>query len=122
MTGSPSRGTKRCRVCQEDRPGDEFYPGRSECKQCKKAYAQRRHFERTYGISLEERDALLRGQGGRCAICRGIPENHVLHVDHCHVTGKVRAMLCYTCNRLLGDVGDSTDLLLDAIEYLRRHR
>lgn len=42
-----------------------------------------------------------------------------LVVDHCHVTGKVRGLLCHNCNRALGLLKDSVDNLSKAIDYLK---
>lgn len=57
----------------------------------------------THGVTQEQYDAMLKAQGGRCAICRGKPEGF-LHVDHDHDTGDVRALLCMRCNLQLGTV------------------
>ena len=57
-----------------------------------------RHVERTYGITQREYEALLSAQDGRCAICTRVPRSRRLAVDHDHNTGKVRGLLCYTCN------------------------
>jgi hypothetical protein len=53
-------------------------------------------------------------QNGLCAIC-GLPEEHV---DHDHVTGQVRGLLCAGCNKGLGFFRDSPQLLRQAAEYL----
>lgn len=49
-----------------------------------------------YGITVEQRDAMVASQGGTCAICRGAMARAV--VDHDHATGKVRGVLCHACN------------------------
>lgn len=57
-----------------------------------------------YGLPFERYQEMMRSQEGRCALC-GIPEKDaprgVLHVDHCHVSGKIRALLCGRCNTAL---------------------
>lgn len=82
---------------------------------------------RKYGLSLAEYNDLLEKQGGRCAICRR-PESggrgivRKLAVDHCHRTGRTRALLCHRCNGALGMVGDDVDVLEAMIAYLEEHR
>jgi hypothetical protein len=72
-----------------------------------------------YGLTIEQFDAMLASQGGRCAICRcDEPRGVNWHVDHDHATGKVRAILCHPCNVTLGNVGDSPDLLMAMAAYL----
>ena len=63
-------------------------------------------------------EAIARSQNFRCAIC-GNPGK--LFIDHDHVTGKVRGMLCRKCNIGLGHFGDSASFLASASTYLRRH-
>lgn len=79
-----------------------------------------------YGISLEEYDILFQKQNGVCAICgknkkeqRG-KRNDCLSIDHDHKTGKIRGLLCSTCNWGLGQFRDDPLLLLKAIEYLKK--
>jgi hypothetical protein len=82
--------------------------------------------KRSYGITLEEYNALLEQQGGVCAICkcketlidRRTGEVRKLAVDHCHESKKVRGLLCRRCNMVLGGVADSIDLLKRMINYL----
>ena len=77
-----------------------------------------------YGISLEEYRAIEAQQGGTCAICRRAPTpaRHFvacLHVDHDHLTGRVRGLLCDACNMALGKFRDDPATLLHAYRYLR---
>ena len=96
------------------------------CKPCHNArgreskdrlYGGNRHYhlKRRYGIGVAEFDDLVRGQGGVCPICnRADPEQ----VDHHHVTGRVRGILCFNCNGGLGHFGDDTERLVRAQLYL----
>lgn len=79
-----------------------------------------------YGIGLDEYNTLLAKQGGVCAICEQ-PEwvKHgksgkiaPLAVDHCHDTGRVRGLLCFSCNVALGKFKDSPELLKKALDYV----
>ena len=72
-----------------------------------------------YGLTREEFDALILNQEGRCAICDRDPRDNLM-VDHNHLTGVVRGLLCATCNRGLGLLGDDLGGLQRAIDYLRR--
>lgn len=75
---------------------------------------------REYGLTVEEFDKLLIEQLGRCVICsRPMVGHKEPHVDHDHVTGKVRGLLCKSCNLILGCADDSDEVLLRAIVYLR---
>lgn len=68
---------------------------------------------------MDDFDAMVMRQEGRCAICRTGEEK--LHVDHDHETGKVRALLCSYCNRGLGQFRDRIPVILAAADYLRLH-
>jgi hypothetical protein len=84
----------------------------------RKAISDRKsHLKRKYGLTLEEFDALLAAQGGGCAICgKPDPDN----VDHDHITGRVRGILCWNCNVGVGQFEDSEDRLAAALTYLGR--
>lgn len=69
-----------------------------------------------YGLSLAQYHALLARQGNACAICRKAAR--VLCIDHCHMTGRVRGLLCRKCNGGLGFYDDDPELLRAALAYL----
>jgi hypothetical protein len=60
-------------------------------------------------------------QNGRCALCGGPPTERGLVIDHCHRSGKVRALLCSSCNKGLGFFRDDPERLTAAITYLENH-
>jgi recombination endonuclease VII len=70
-----------------------------------------------YGISQEEYDALLAKQGGVCAICRRHSKRR-LCVDHCHITGMIRGLLCRLCNIALGCLKEDQASFAAALAYL----
>ena len=73
-----------------------------------------------YSMSLEEYNKLFEEQEGRCAIC-GKHQSYLkkgLSVDHDHVTGKIRGLLCNNCNAGIGLLKDDIKLLTIAINYL----
>lgn len=72
-----------------------------------------------YGISLEEYNILLIKQQNRCAICGNEQAGKPLFVDHDHTTGKVRGLLCSTCNFAIGLLKDNPVLCETMAKYLR---
>jgi hypothetical protein len=70
---------------------------------------------------MERYDALFEQQLGKCKICGTHQENlpEILHVDHCHVTGKVRGLLCRSCNSGIGFLKDDEKIVSKALLYLR---
>jgi hypothetical protein len=89
----------------------------------RKAISNRRsHLKRKYGITLEEYEERLTAQGGVCAICRRPPRPDIsLHVDHNHVTGELRGLLCFSCNITVGHVREDADHLASIARYLDVH-
>jgi hypothetical protein len=69
---------------------------------------------------MEEYNNLFEKQNGKCAICNGESKDRgrALDVDHDHKTGKIRGLLCVSCNRGLGHFNDSRWALNKAIQYL----
>jgi len=86
--------------------------------------SRKAHLKKMYNITLEEYDILLEKQNGVCAICFGKEtsyRNEVLSVDHNHETGKIRGLLCNTCNRAIGLLKDDPKLLINAVNYLTKN-
>ncbi len=136
-------GYKRCSKCKADKPKESaFSKGnrtkdgcQSWCKECYRDWAETcgpsneskarqasRQRTKLYGITEERFAALSQAQGGRCSICRKLPEEvsarGCLVVDHDHRTGAVRGLLCHKCNSGIGFLNDSPQLLAAAISYL----
>lgn len=81
------------------------------------------HRQYKYGLTQEQYEAMLAEQDGRCAICRSPDwpgKDRRPHVDHCHKTGKIRALLCGKCNNGLGNYDDDPARLRAAADYLER--
>lgn len=128
-------GTRHCPDCNEVKSLEDFPNSKSGkkgrgsyCRPCHNArgretrnrlYGGSReyHLRRRYGIGDADFQRMLAAQGGVCAICKG-PDPR--HVDHDHVTGKVRGILCFNCNGGLGYYRDNVEYLGEAIRYLRR--
>lgn len=69
---------------------------------------------------LQEYNSLLKNQDNKCNMCQKHQSElkFTLCVDHCHVTGKVRGLLCDNCNQALGLLKDSIPTLLRAIKHI----
>ena len=78
---------------------------------------------RPYEIDTTQYLALMERQEWTCAICRESLEareakRRAANIDHSHVTGKVRGLLCLACNVMIGLAQDNTERLKSAIKYL----
>lgn len=112
----------RCKRCQSEAALRWYYANKERAAQ----NSFRNNLRRWYGITLEEYEALLAAQDGVCAVCgNGDREVHyrsgkqrMLAVDHDHVTGRVRGLLCNNCNRALGLLKDDLQILRKMIDYL----
>jgi hypothetical protein len=140
---------KTCKICKKEKSLNEFYETKrngvaygyhGKCKECYVKKQQENYdplkkrnenLKRCYGITLNEYNEMLEKQNGKCAIC-GTTETKgrksgrgggadVFAVDHCHDTGDVRGLLCHSCNRAMGLLGDNTQTLQSMIEYLQEH-
>ncbi len=139
----PKNGKKRCGHCGVIRAASEFYFHRaskdglaSDCKHCAKIRMKeyrgagdntnkehnRRNNLKKIGMSLEEYDEMFDDQGSRCAICRKKQGNlRTFNVDHDHVTGKTRGIICNRCNIGLGCFDDDIDAVRKVLKYLKKH-
>jgi Recombination endonuclease VII len=67
-------------------------------------------------------ESMLEKQGGMCGLCGDkLQEGRLQALDHDHQTGRVRDILCHSCNKGLGGFRDSPERLTKAILYLARH-
>ncbi|MET7351555.1 endonuclease VII domain-containing protein [Streptomyces mirabilis] len=96
--------------------------GNRVCKRCRAEVAFRQNLKKEYGLTVEGYLAMLKAQDDQCGICdRSFAETGgQINVDHCHRTGKVRGLLCRSCNLGIGHFDDNLDVLQRAIAYLRR--
>lgn len=87
-----------------------------------KRKARNKALKRKYGITLVQMNEMIDRQGGCCALCRApfpsLEGKNVINVDHDHETGRIRGILCNTCNKDLGRFGDNAAGLLRAYEYV----
>jgi hypothetical protein len=127
--------SKLCTMCRENRPLTDYYTFKSgpstgkyraRCRYCSYAVTKkwvednperfkdshsRSTLKRRYGVTKEWKESeILKG----CRICGS--KDTKLVIDHCHTTGKTRAVICTYCNNSLGVVED-----LDRMEKYFRY-
>ena len=117
-TGSKNSFKKlQCRK-GHDRSNMRLRPnGDLRCMECERVS---KRFTR-YGITEKQFNDMFESQGRRCAVCRvDKTDGRDWCVEHSHQTKKVRGITCHACNRALGNVKDSLEILQALIEYLKR--
>jgi hypothetical protein len=139
MDGLRALAKRTCRVCCEIKLPADMARGKDAgniCKKCLTAKTQAwatlnparwnssrwaSHLRKSFGITVEQYDAMLARQRGACAICRirSTDSPRRLHVDHDHKSGRVRGLLCYRCNTGIGVFLEDSARLRAAIRYLR---
>ena len=116
-------GTRWCSECQDFIP--LFYAQGSKCKAHASRAAHASMVKRVYDLDPAQYKALFDWQGGRCYICRQVPRVRRLAVDHDHVTGEVRGLLCandeWGCNVSLRRLLDNVDMARNALAYVEHH-
>lgn len=131
--------TKKCPKCGDIKQYSEFYKNKFSkincspyCKVCSNlrttSWARNNRdkipitgysLKRRYGISSEDYENILIKQQYVCVICQNkCKTGRNLAVDHDHNNGKIRGLLCSSCNQGLGNFKDSKELLQKAIKYL----
>jgi hypothetical protein len=113
----------RCKACVNKQKSDRRKAQRADDTTAVRGFDRERNRQRMYGLSPADFRALLAAQGHGCAIC-GAPlkpaeeKDPNRHVDHCHLTGAVRGILCSGCNTGLGHFKDDPARLRKALTYL----
>lgn len=82
--------------------------------------------KRSFGITLDQYNEMLKKQNGLCGICfleerktdARSGKTLMLSVDHSHINGSIRGLLCSNCNLMLGRIKDDIQILKNAIKYL----
>lgn len=128
----PYKEGRVCTTCNTFKDASQFklerdkraYKGiamRSKCRPCDETRKYKRFIAKTYDITYDVYEKMLDDQDGKCKICKSrISSNRTsrLFVDHCHDSGKVRGLLCSSCNHALGLFKDSPTILKSALKYL----
>lgn len=84
-------------------------------KSYNKEYHKKKRFER-YGIDEEVFTFLSEKQEHKCKICQN---ERPLVIDHCHLTGQIRGLLCRQCNSGIGLLQDDLSILERSVLYLK---
>lgn len=89
-----------------------------------KEYRRKYKLKNKYNITVEDYDEMLKLQSGKCVICDSEDPGGkgIFCVDHNHLNNKIRGLLCFNCNIILGHCKDSITVLLKAIKYLKEHK
>lgn len=126
-----------CESCDQDFEQTQFIPndqGKYNCPDCNKrirnVFNRENYLNKKYNISIQDYENMKIAQDGKCAICKVQEYGRIdkdgnttpLNVDHCHNTGKVRGLLCNSCNTTLGHLQDNPNQLISVIEYLSKHQ
>lgn len=92
---------------------------RAENKERVNESARHSWVRRTYGLTPAQYDSMVREQNGLCKICSNPPSMR-LCVDHNHKTGKIRGLLCHSCNNAMGLLKENQTILHSMIKYLEQ--
>ena len=115
---------KAWRPAQRDRLNGECRKWYQANREHALAYMRSRSIAR-YGLTDGQYAVLYAQQGGTCAICKQPETAKVrgtvcrLSIDHDHITGQVRGLLCKNCNIAIGNFHNDPTLLIAAAAYLQ---
>jgi hypothetical protein len=106
-----------CRECYKDYSKNYMKEKRNE------SGSKYDHYKKRYGISRENLNEMLKERNYKCDICGNESDHRYdkLCVDHSHTTGKVRGLLCFSCNVMIGQSKENIDVLKNAINYLKEN-
>lgn len=130
---------KTCTICKVDKIIQRFgvnnaKPDRMQChcKDCDSILRKKKrekdpvkygsmHLKSRYGITLEQYNDIFAQQEGKCKICKKHQTQlkRKLAVDHCHTTGRVRALLCQLCNMAVGSIKEDPKIASELCRYLQ---
>jgi hypothetical protein len=110
--------SKKCHACVNDR-NHERNSNDKEFRDRGIETRRRTDMIRRYGMTPEDKIKMLEEQDNKCKICKSeLIDSNSAHIDHDHVSGKIRGILCSSCNRMLGFSKDNPDILRLGAEYI----
>ena len=109
----------KTKILEKQSKNEAFKQYRKEYFQKNKDKIMNDFYVKKYGITQQDKLNMLKNQGDVCMICKiKLLTLREAFVDHDHKTGKIRGILCNTCNRALGLLKDDVKVLESAINYL----
>ncbi len=117
-----------CKRCQQEH--HKNLPVSDAKRESKRRYKQtvkgkfaywKHHIKAAYGMTPEDYYAMFDKQKGSCGICKKEVNGKRMCIDHDHVTGKIRELICDRCNKAIGLCEDNRELLRRMISYIGRH-
>jgi Recombination endonuclease VII/NUMOD3 motif len=116
-------GNKWCFFRRHFAPSAEFKTRTGVCSACKSDWYRVSDLRSKYGVTPEWYDKKMAEQGGACGVCARIPspDERNFSVDHNHITGAVRGVLCGPCNTLLERLDKTPEWMRRALAYLDRY-
>ena len=124
VNGKSEKRRSICKLCHNATYRDNYKknPQKYRAYTNSKSYRpelKRKSNLKIFGLTIEQYEEMLRQQNGVCAIClEECISGKRLAVDHCHITGKVRQLLCRRCNQSMGKFNDDPILLQKVVDYL----
>ena len=119
-------GFRWCPACQQPVAHEDYVRNRrtasgfgGRCKACDSVANSESYFYRRHGLTKRQVAEIRAAQDDRCAICS---EPSPQHLDHDHVSGTRRQLLCQRCNQGLGLLRDDPAILRAAADYVEEHR
>jgi len=124
VNGKSEKRRSICKLCHNEIYRNNYKKDPKKYRQYTTSKPYRPELKRkanlkTFGLTIQQYEEMLQQQQGVCAICTEIcTSGKRLAVDHCHVTGRVRQLLCRRCNQSIGKFNDDPVLLQKAVDYL----
>jgi hypothetical protein len=75
-----------------------------------------------YNLFEKDVENMLLEQNNLCKICQTQFIDNKFTIDHCHITNKVRGLLCLNCNSGMGLLKDNIEIMKAAIKYLNKYK
>jgi len=117
-----------CRNCVKQNHSSYYARNRLKVIESTKAKRDPRrhkdlHLQRSYDMTIDQYEALVEQQNGRCAICKKRvtkdSRGRTFAVDHCHQCFRLRGLLCTKCNLAIGLLEDDPTIMQAAIRHVR---